>query len=86
MGVFGSTEWANPLIEFHVAHEKQNGSMPSFVFPRLNHRWELEKAEPAAYANARRKLSLVCAGLSDPDGETYTLHSRGIFCQPRQRK
>ena len=53
--------------------------MPSFVFPRLNHRWELEKAEPAAYDNTRRKLALVCAGLNDPDGETYTLHSPGNF-------
>ena len=61
MGVSGSTEWAHRLIEFHVVREKQNAPMPSFVFPMLNHRWELEKSEPAAYANTRRKLSLACA-------------------------
>ena len=75
MGVSGSTEWNTPLIEFRVAREKMNGPMPSFVFPRLNRRWELEKAEPAAYASTRRKLALVCAGLNGPEGATYTLHS-----------
>ena len=74
MGVSGSTEWIAPLFEFHVAREKLNGSRPSFVFPMRNHRWELEKAQPSAYDNTRRKLALVCAGLNDPDGETYTLH------------
>ena len=45
------------------------------MFPMLNHRWELEKAEPAAHANTRRKLALVGAGLEDPEGRTYTFHS-----------
>ena len=45
------------------------------MFPRLNRRWELGKAEPAAYGNARRNLAPVCAGRSDPDGATYTVHS-----------
>ena len=45
------------------------------MLPRLNRRCELEKAEPAAYANARRTLALLCAGLNNPDGATYTLHS-----------
>ena len=44
-----------------------------------NHRWGLEKAEPAAYSNTRRKLAMVSAGLNDPDGETYTLHSPKNF-------
>ena len=45
----------------------------------LNHRWGLEKAQPAAYANARRKLALVCAWPNDPEDETYTLHSLKSF-------
>ena len=48
MGVSGSTEWVAPLIEYRVAQEKLNGSIPSFAFPFLNHRWGLEKAEPPA--------------------------------------
>ena len=62
------------LFEFRVAHEKLNGPIPSFAFPCLNHRWELEKAEPAAYSTTRRKLALVCVGLNGPGGETSTLH------------
>ena len=79
MGVSGSTDWVAPLSEFHASHEKQHGPMPSFVFRMLNHRWELGKAAPAAYANTRRKLALVCAGLGDHEGETYTLHSPKNF-------
>ena len=79
MGASGSTKWATPLIEFHVAHEKLNGPRPAFVSPWLNHRWELEKAEPSAYSPTRRKLALVCAGLNGPGGETYTLHPPGNF-------
>ena len=79
MGVSGSTERIARLIDFRNAHEKQNGSMPSFVFPRLDRRWELERAEPAPYSATRRKLALVCTGLNDPDGDTYTLHSPKNF-------
>ena len=79
MGASGSTEWVAPLIEFHVAREKLNGSLPSFVSPCLNHRWELEKAEPAAYPPTRWKLAPVCAGLNGPGGETHTLHSPKNF-------
>ena len=68
MGVSGSTEWITPLIEFHDAHEKQNGSRPSFVFPMLNRRWGLERADPAPYSTTRRKLALICTGLNDPEG------------------
>ena len=78
-GVTGATTWVEPLLDFHRAHEKLNGTPPSFVFPCLNHRWELEKAGAAAYSSTRRKLALVCAGLGDPEGETYTLHSPKNF-------
>ena len=33
MGVSASTEWDTPLIEFHDAREKLNGSTRSFVPP-----------------------------------------------------
>ena len=78
-GATGATNWVEPLLDFHKAHEKLNGVPPSFVFPTLNHRWELEKAGAAAYSSTRRELALVCAGLNDPDGETYTLHSPNNF-------
>ena len=86
MGVAGSTEWVTPLIEFRVAHEKLNGSRPSFAFPCLNRRWGLEKAEPAAYSAIRRKLAMAFDGLNGPGGETYTLRPPGTCCQQRQRK
>ena len=79
MGITGSAKWINPLLDFHDAHEKHNGTRPSFVSPRVNRRWELERAEPAAYATTRRKLALLCVGLDDPAGETYTLHSPKNF-------
>ena len=60
MGIAGSSRWVNPIIEFHDAHAKHNGTGPSFVFPRANRRWELERAEPAARDTARRKLALLC--------------------------
>ena len=34
-GVTGSAMWINPLIDFHDAHAKRNGSKPSSVFPDL---------------------------------------------------
>ena len=87
MGVSGSTEWATPVIEFRVTREKLNGSTPSFAFPCLNHRWGLEKAEPAAYASTRRKLALVCDGANGPGGETYTLRPPPRTShRPRKRK
>ena len=48
--------------------------MPPYVFPRLNHRWELEKAEPVSYSNDRSKLALVCARFNDLDGAPNALH------------
>ena len=33
MGISGPTEWIAPIVDFHNANEKQNGSMPSFVPP-----------------------------------------------------
>ena len=69
----------SPIIDFHVAHERQNGVRPSFVFPRLNRKWELERADAAAYSSTRRKLALICTGLDDPDAELYTLHSPKNF-------
>ena len=79
VGVAGSTAWINPILDFHVAHEKQNGTKPSFVFPRLNRKWELERAEGAAYSITRRKLALICSGLEDTDAELYKLHSPKNF-------
>ena len=79
MGITGSSKWINPLIEFHDAREKHNGTRPSFAPPRINHRWELGKTEPAAYATTRRKLALMCVGANDPAGETYTIHSPKNF-------
>ena len=79
LGVTGSTEWITPLLDFHITHEKRNGSRPSFLFPTLDRRWEPGKAEPAAYVNTRRKLALICTGLNDHEGEKYTLHSPKNF-------
>ena len=45
-GVTGSTEWIRPLLDFRATHEKTNGFEPPFTFPRVNHLWELESAEP----------------------------------------
>ena len=53
--------------------------MPSFAPPRLNHKWELERADAAAYSIARRKLALLCAGLGDHGADLYTLHSPKNF-------
>ena len=74
LGVTGSTEWVTHLLELHIAKEKQNGPGPSFVFPTLDHRRELKKAEPSEYVNTRRKLALNCTGLNDPEWGGYTLH------------
>ena len=79
MGITGFTKWVNPIIEFHDAREKHNGARPSFVFPRVNRRWELERAEPAAYSTTRRKLALLRVGADGTAGETYTLHSPKNF-------
>ena len=79
MGFSGSADRVAPLLEYHAAHEKQNGPRPKFASPMINSRWELEKAEPAAYSSTRRKLALVFSGLNDPDGEPYTLHSPKNF-------
>ena len=75
MGVDGPTERVNPRLEFRAAHAMQNGSPPSPNFPHLNRRLALECGEPSPYSPTRRKLALVCVGLGDPDGGTYTLHS-----------
>ena len=68
MGVTGSAEWVNPPPEFRAAHTKQNGSSPSFTFPRLNRRWELECSEPATYSPTLRKLEIARTWLGDVDG------------------
>ena len=62
-----------------VPARKTNGSVPSFIFPCLDRRWELGKAGAAAYASTRRKLALICTGLDGPGGEKYTLHSPKNF-------
>ena len=79
VGVTGPTEWLTPLMDFHTAHARQNGSRPSFVFPRLNRKWELERADEAAYSSTRRKLALLCAGIGGPDADSHTLHSPKNF-------
>ena len=81
-GVSGSHDWVQPLLDFRAAHAKTNGFEPSFTFPRINHKWELESAEPAPYSTTRRKLALICVSLGDANGESYTLHSpKNLFRQ-----
>ena len=47
---------------------------------RLNRKWDLGKADSAAYSRTRRKLALICAGVDDTDAELYTLRSPKTFC------
>ena len=75
----GSDTWGLSIFDFHRARAKTNGSIPSFVFPCIDRKWELEKAGPAAYATTRRRLALLCIGLGDLDGEKYTLRSPKNF-------
>ena len=79
IGVTGPTEWITPLMDFHTAHEIQNGARPSFVSPRLNRKWELERSDGAPYSSTRRKLALLRAGFGDDDADLYTLHSPKNF-------
>ena len=59
MVIDGPALWVNPIIDFRDDRENHNGTRPSFVAPRANRRWELEKAEPSAYVTTRRKLALL---------------------------
>ena len=74
-GITGSRDWVQPIVEMRQAYRKINGTDPSFTFMRIDHAWELVAADAAPYSTARRKLALLCVGLGDTEGETYTLHS-----------
>ena len=75
MGMTGTKEWIQPILDYRDAHLRTNGVLPSFTFPCVNHVWELESAKAAPYSATRRKLALLCTALGDPNGELYTLHS-----------
>ena len=85
-GMTGSDKWVLPIFDFHRAHAKTNGPIPSFVFPRLDHKWELGKAGPAAYATTRRKLALLCIGLGAPTGRSIHFAHPRISSQRPPRK
>ena len=75
MGVAGSTDCVQPLVDFRRAHCKGNGREPAFSAPRISHLWELERAVASPYTTHRRKLALLRAALGDHEGEKYTPHS-----------
>ena len=78
-GRFGLGGMDNADYRVPFCPREHNGTNPLFVSPRLNRRWVLGKAEPAAYACARRKLALICAVLNGPHSETYSLHPQKEF-------
>ena len=74
-GITSSTERTQPLLDLRQAYRSVNSHDMSFCFPRIDYNWQLVDAGAAAYSTARRKLALLCVGMGDPNGETYTMHS-----------
>ena len=35
-GMTGAAEWIQPILDFRLAHERTNGTPPSFTFPRID--------------------------------------------------
>ena len=74
-GIIGTNEWVQPLLDMRTAFRKVNGVEMSYLFPRLDHNWQLVAEGPAPYSTTRRKLALLCVGLGDENAESYALHS-----------
>ena len=75
MGMTGTAEWAQPILEFLADRERVNGTPPCFTSPRINHLWQLESADAAPYSTTRRKHSLLCLRHGEANRESYTLRS-----------
>ena len=75
MGIAENTDWAKPLLEMRASREKVNGREMPYIFPRLDYNWTLVSEGPAPYSAARRNLAILCGGIGDARGETYTQHS-----------
>ena len=75
MGIANRTNWTQPLLDLRQAYLEVNGAPTQYAFRRLGHTWGLVSEDPAAYRTTSRKLALICVGIGDAKGESYTLHS-----------
>ena len=75
MGIAKRTNWTQPLLGLRHAYLKVKGAPTQYAFPRLDHTRSLVAEGPSPYIATRRKLALICVGLGDVKGESYTRHS-----------